>query len=205
VNVDWVALAGIASGVVVSYMGLRSQRRLARDERLADRRALVYEEFLAYTATATRHRHEQMHNPVKPVDPYESDPAEMVPMLNRVLMYASRPVLDALRDADRADRLWREACVAWQFADSEEAISDEELDARRTEAVICWQAAEVAAERVMESIRREILSGKPTRLRLGRRFRREVHERTFDVLITDAQSRTQEGARHHGTGEDGRS
>lgn len=202
---DWVALAGIASGVVVSYMGFRSQRRLARDERIADRQALVYEEFLAYTATATRRRHEQMHDPVEPVDPYESDPAELAPMLNRVLMYASRPVLDALRDADRADRLWREACVAWQFADSEEEISDKELDARRTEAVVCWQAAEVAADRVMESIRREILSGKAIRLRLGRRFRREVQQRALGVLITDAQSGAQDSARPHGAREDGRS
>jgi len=165
-----VAVAGtVVTSIATTSISLRSSRRQQHDERLWARRMEAYEGYTAYQVEEMRSRHEQMTDAVEigdRVDPDEAERLESIPMLNQIMMYGSDAVRDAVGDADFADRTWRKAYLAWQHQhpDSENPIQVQ----------AAWRVADLAAERALETIRREVQSGRPQRLRLGRRATREL-------------------------------
>jgi hypothetical protein len=138
----------------------------------------VYEEYVAFCVNTLKARHEQMVRPRSPVEVAREDADEDLPMLNRMAIYAARPVIDALRDAEKADHLWRQAADGWQY--TPEAPMWESTRSL----VSAWATADVATKTVMETIRREMIAGKPRRIRWARRQQREAVQQAVGTIMS---------------------
>lgn len=164
-----VAIVAIVGSVATTWLGLRGQRGTLHDDRLWAKRTETYEAYYAYATRLSRERHQQMTAPTGLIEPDRTEDDEDWPILDRVMIYASDPVREAIQLADEADRVWRRVCAEWQSSDDD---ADEER--LRNLASRAGDVADLAMEKALETIRREMLTGRPRRLRLRRRVAREI-------------------------------
>lgn len=157
---DIVALVALASNVTITVATLRYQRKRAQQDRLWDKRTAVYDEYLGWAVAVQKAMDDHMRTDdsrfADPIpDPYSDGGLQM---LNRLLMFASNQVRDVSIEHYDAFRAWEQAYLDWRNNHSEER------EARRVADLA--ESANLLSDKLAETIRREILTGRPVRLRL---------------------------------------
>ena len=153
-----VALAALVANLGVTVTTLRHQRWSAHSGRLWEKRLKAYEEYMDYLVAEMQERHYLMsakESPARPL-PGQED-ADRTRMLNRFHLYASTVVREAATDTNKADEEWRSS--EYQHDQDPHAVP-------LSERVRRGFLADTMAERAMETIRREVASGRPRRLLL---------------------------------------
>jgi hypothetical protein len=167
-------LGGVAVGQLGLFVGRRHERKRAHDERIWRGRVEAYAAFLDWEVPLMRLRHQAMDASAHdaPAVPREADD-EAIPVLNKLLMFASNEVRASGADAFNVHEEWLAAYGSWRSHQmAPEPHHDhgwaDELAALHGRAMAACELADLHSTRVLESIRQEILTGKPALLTTAR-------------------------------------
>lgn len=156
---DLVAFTALIANLGVTVTTLRHQRKSSHGGRLWEKRLQAYEEYADALMGDMRARHYRMSAPESPnlTALPEHETEARLSMLNRFHLYASDEARDAAADAYRAEEEWRSL---------ESRYGHDPASVALAERVRSGFHADTLAERVMETLSREVVSGRPRRLRL---------------------------------------
>ncbi|MEV0971766.1 hypothetical protein [Microtetraspora glauca] len=158
---DLVALIALVSNVIITLATLRHQRNRALQDRIWERRTDVYDEYLGWAVDALKAVDDHMraaevmpHSPIADINS-----ADGIRMLNRLMMFSSNPVRTAATEHYDTYLMWGEAYSMWAKAPQDEQLAQRATDLAET--------THLLGEKLGETIRREILTGRPVWLRLA--------------------------------------
>lgn len=174
-----VAMVAIVVGILTTLTNFRWSARRTHSDRLWLRMAETYEAYLVRLDQLDKERYERMTSPVS--DPFDADPGDpddLVPTLNRLMIYGSETVLASVRIADERDREWRRAYAHWQ--EVMDPVAEERAAA--ADALRTWKIADAAGSLLRTLILREIRQGKPTTYRWVSKLRYQGGGREYPDL-----------------------
>ena len=165
-----MAIVAIVANFLTMWITLRTQRRGAHTDRIWNRKVETYEEFVSYCTKSMKERHEYANGQRQgSFEVEQSDPDDILPLLDRMLIYSSEPVRATVQLLGDAEVEWRQAYGQFldaSQADDEDAIAETQQAVKRAD-----EKSDAMAQLAMTLIKQELVTGYPARRKWIRRLK----------------------------------